>query len=249
MQELVEQAAVRPGCPWYDMYQKWGPANVKWCEERLCQVVQEPANTWSNLGYLIFALVIIFVARKAIKRYSTFYGVTLFIVGATSLFYHMTNNLLTQYWDFVGMFMLMAVLNTYNLKRLGLARKLGEVGTYLAIFILFNLIFFLFAHFGLNVQSLVGILVVFLASLEVLCRKKGEFDGSKVPIKHFAISGAIMLSAALFSAADAKRLICDPHNHMLQGHAIWHILSSIGLFWAWIYYRQFPWYGYRKSSE
>ena len=34
-----------PGCPWHALAE-FGQANVKWCEQRLCAWVNEPANAW-----------------------------------------------------------------------------------------------------------------------------------------------------------------------------------------------------------
>lgn len=37
----------------------------------------------------------------------------------------------------------------------------------------------------------------------------------------------LILSAFLFWALDFRKIwICDPHNHLFQGHAVWHILSG-----------------------
>jgi len=35
--------------------------------------------------------------------------------------------------------------------------------------------------------------------------------------------------AICFSGADVSRLYCDPHNHWVQGHAIWHVFSGVGM--------------------
>src|SRR5262245_13387782 len=46
---------MNPECPWVGLREWGGLPNVKWCEETLCAVVAEPANTWSNLAFLIGA--------------------------------------------------------------------------------------------------------------------------------------------------------------------------------------------------
>ena len=45
-----------PGCPWFESVQTYGVPNVKWCENTLCSIVNEPANAYSN-----FLFVMIFV--------------------------------------------------------------------------------------------------------------------------------------------------------------------------------------------
>src|SRR5205823_851454 len=54
-----------PGCPWWDLHERFGEPNVKWCEERLCAMANEPANTWSNLGYLVVGAAIFAAASRA----------------------------------------------------------------------------------------------------------------------------------------------------------------------------------------
>jgi hypothetical protein len=50
---------------------------------------------------------------------------------------------------------------------------------------------------------------------------------------YFFTSIALAIVAITFSILDHKRIFCDPDNHWVQGHAIWHIIASImfiGLF-------------------
>lgn len=39
----------------------------------------------------------------------------------------------------------------------------------------------------------------------------------------------LLIAAAVCSALDAARIWCDPHDHLVQGHALWHLLSAISL--------------------
>ena len=59
---------LKEGCPWVELRQVGGLPNVKWCEETLCSVVAEPANTWSNLAYLVVAVLIYLAARNESQR-------------------------------------------------------------------------------------------------------------------------------------------------------------------------------------
>ena len=55
----VKEFTIEPGCPWYEAQQSYGAPNVNWCEPTVCSVINEPANTWSNLPYLLVSLVLI----------------------------------------------------------------------------------------------------------------------------------------------------------------------------------------------
>jgi hypothetical protein len=48
---------------------------------------------------------------------------------------------------------------------------------------------------------------------------------------------AALAAGGVFSALDVTRTWCDPHS-LLQGHAIWHVLSAICLGFAFLHYRQ-----------
>ena len=109
-----------PSCPWYDITEKTGAPNIKWCEETLCQWVSEPANTWSNLGYIIVGVFIIYLANKH-KHNSNLkqFGPIVIFMGAMSLFYHQSNFYGSQILDFVGMFFFVGWAIGQNLIRLG----------------------------------------------------------------------------------------------------------------------------------
>ena len=63
------------------------------------------------------------------------------------------------------------------------------------------------------------------------------------PMKMFFIALAFLVLAAIFSLSDVKRWLCDQapdstalfrsDNHYIQGHACWHVFSSIGVFFIW----------------
>ena len=79
-------------CPWFPQAESWGGPNVKWCEETLCHWISEPALTWSNLSYILVAIVITYLSFKnkddiKLKQF----GPIIFFMGAMSFFYHLSN--------------------------------------------------------------------------------------------------------------------------------------------------------------
>ena len=62
-----------PACPWTPMRELGGLPNVKWCEDTLCSWVSEPANTWSNLAFLVTAAVLFQATRKETSRTERFW--------------------------------------------------------------------------------------------------------------------------------------------------------------------------------
>ncbi len=224
-----------PGCPWYSMYESWGPANVKWCEQTLCSIVNEPANAWSNFAFIIAGLFYWnkFRTKNQDVAWLAMSGV---IMGVFSFIYHATNNALTQYFDFFGMYVFLFFIITLNYARLkGLPGKAFRVPYWSAVLAMsFATPIFRKIGFPIQLLILVGVLVVF--ATERACISKGK---AKSHLKHFIGMGVFFGIAISFSMLDVTRILCMPDNHFIQGHALWHIFSSLGMIAA-IHHYQLP---------
>ncbi len=108
----------QPGCPWHQLAEDYGHPVVKYCEETLCSWISEPANTWSNLGFLVCAIVLYKWSRgkDPLLRYFPW---AMLIMGAGSFYYHMSNTYITQVADYIGMYVLVYWFVLINLRRLG----------------------------------------------------------------------------------------------------------------------------------
>lgn len=225
-----------PMCPWYELAELTGAPNIKWCEETLCQWVSEPANTWSNLGYLIVALLIIFHSHKT-KQGSACrqFGFTIFAMGVLSFTYHLSNFYLTQLLDFLGMFLFLGWAigcNLIRLKKLKLERLIGFIVAFSAVLsALVHLMYKFEIHF--QILILIGALVIIL--MEFLAR-----DRQNIRYHWLAFSLLFLVLAFAFSISDVSRIWCDPSQHLWfsQGHANWHWLSAIAMIGVYRHYSQ-----------
>lgn len=225
-----------PECTWTPLREWGGLPNVKWCEETLCSVIAEPANTWSNLAYVFVALGLFLYTRRDTNRTLRFWAPAAFVVGMTSLVYHATVAFVTQVLDFWGMYFFFALVLLLNLLRLGKVAKETFFRTlYVTIFGLTALTVAV-AKMHLPVQGIVGVMIVLILITETLASR-----ASSGPVNHrwLAASLVFIAVAAAFSASDASGARCDPQDHVFQGHAIWHVLGSISLGLAHFHYRQF----------
>jgi len=225
-----------PGCYWYDAAEKFGAPNIKWCEETLCHVITEPANTWSNLAYIIIAIIMFFITRKMKSKSLRFAPYAMFLMGAGSFYFHMSNFYVSQVIDFVGMFIFVHWLVAINLIR---AKKfnLKKVSLLYIGFMLVNcLVMHLLYLNTTNFQFLIVIAVVLVLYSEYLARKNGSLPSTSKFLKAGFVG---VLIAETFSLLDMSRIMCNPENHVIQGHAIWHLISSIALFLAFLYFTQF----------
>jgi len=113
---------------------------------------------------------------------------------------------------------------------------IGQTGYYI-IFIILNII--------------LGILQYNFDSLSLLMF--GTFTGSYIlfeliilhcaKLKSTIKSGYLYLGLAIFAVAftiwnlDGNKIICSPDNHILQGHAIWHLMMAVSFYCIYLYHR------------
>lgn len=226
-----------PGCFWYDMAEKYGAPDIKYCEETICSFISEPANTWSNLAFVFVGLFIAFHFKNKIKDMSPalrVYGFNAVSVGLTSFLYHLSNNFLTQFFDFLGMYAFGGLLMFYHLEQLKVLSSHGLIRNYLLSFIPFSIVFFGLRTLGLPVQfSVILVALVVLITKIILVRKyRPSFKLFFYTLIPFSI-------AVTSQILDINRIGCDPHNHIFQFHALWHIFNALGMGVLFLYYLNF----------
>ena len=223
-------------CPWYDITEKTGAPNIKWCEETLCQWISEPANTWSNLGYLIVAVMIMYFGIK--HRHNSNmkqFGPVIFFMGAMSFFYHQSNFYGSQVLDFVGMFFMIGWAIGMNLIRLKILNPKHLLR--------FNLILGSLLTGGMHLMYLTGIkfqVIVLGAAFTIIATEYLSHKKQHMNQKWFVCTLFSLMAAFGFSLSDNKRIWCDPSQHgwLSQGHAIWHWIAAISMGCLYLHYSQ-----------
>ena len=234
MEQRAEHV-LNPQCPWYDLKAIRLP-NVKWCEQQLCGWIEEPANAWSNLAYILLGMLMVRLSRGLRSKALRFYGPASMIVGLSSGIYHASNNFILQVFDFFGMYVFCYLLILINFQRLGKEVIKKSFALYWTL-VLGTTALTVAADFAnIPIQGLVLVLIVVILATEF--RVKAT---TKRPYKmrNFFISAALMLIAATFSFLDHKRIMCDPNDHIIQGHALWHVGSALALLFSFLHHKQF----------
>jgi hypothetical protein len=224
-----------PSCPWYEAAEKFGAPNLKWCEETICAWISEPANTWSNIAYFIAAWLVYRIFKHEKVFAGKWLAPTMLFMGAMSFIYHMSNNYLTQIFDFIGMYAFLLIIFIKNLKRIKTSYSTNFLfGTYFSLIVFFTLLMHWMYINQIKFQLIVVIIGGMIAATEWLCFK------SSARAKSYKIYfGAILfiLAAQSFSLMDVNRIMCFPQHPILQGHAIWHVLSATGLYFLSLFYK------------
>ncbi len=218
-------------CPW-DHFE---PASLKFCEQELCSWITQPANTWSNLAFIIAGFVIIHQARKLNQKSKglALIGWTAIFVGVGSFMFHMSGTFMFEVIDQAGMFFISGIMVVFNLNRI---KTLPKKYLYL-IFTTLTVV-----SIGANIiWKPLGIpifglhLTIFLTTeLFLYCRDYGKF---RYKYLHFFVVLFILSFTAW--TLDVQGILCDPENHLINGHSIWHVLNSFCIFYIYKFYRQF----------
>jgi hypothetical protein len=211
------------------------PPNVRWCEENLCSIVTAPANTWSNLAYVLVGLVMWVAARRLGRSDLRFYGPAAIVVGLFSLVYHASYTFFFQFFDFVGMFVFLDLVILVDLDRLGRIAPKSQLRSWLILVAVSSALVPPLFFAGIPIQLLVVVSIAVWVALEVaLLRTRGG------PGRLLWLSLALSAAAGLFSASDVTRVLCDPRNHFFQGHATWHVLTACSFYALFRHHEQLP---------
>jgi hypothetical protein len=222
-------------CPWYDLKSLRLP-KVKWCEEELCSWVESPAMAWSNLGYIAVGLIMIALSKNLKSRPLRFFGYGAIIVGLSSLAYHVSNSFALQIFDFFGMYVDCYLLLFINLQRLGKNVLKGSFKKYWAAVTLTTALTVAFDFTTFPIQGLVFVLILGIVATEFMNWKAKK---SPYSLGFFFASLVSMTIAISCSILDVKRVFCNPMDHLIQGHALWHWFGSIAMLFSFLHYRQF----------
>jgi len=231
----MEVPSLAPQCPWYELSEMAKP-NVKWCEASQCSWITEPANTWSNLAFVFAGMIIWYLARKKGQKSLALFGPVAIFVGACSFVYHMSYTMVLQTFDFIAMYAFVGILLIFNLRRLEKISKERQTPFFIGLVLACTALFMVFYALQIPMQIIVAVLVVAFIATEFMARKRLT---TKPNSKHFIIAFASLGVALTFTLLDVTRTWCDPNNHVVQGHALWHVFNSITIFFIYKYFEQF----------
>lgn len=223
-----------PGCPWSG----FTPPNVNWCEEELCSWVVNPADTWSNAAYVLAGLWMWQAARGRARSDLALFGPAAVVVGVFSGIYHASYTYALQLFDFAGMYLFCCLVIALNAVRLGWITRARRLRFYLAGVVLFTAATPAVFETGVPIQGLVLLLILFAVGQEWALSRRAA--AARVRYGAFFVALLLLGAGAAFSALDVSRTWCDPANHWLQGHALWHVLSASALLALFHFYAALP---------
>ncbi len=231
------EVSIPEQCPWHDGQMHYGTPNVDWCEPTVCAWINEPANTWSNLPFLLVGL---WMWKKIKNPMVKSFGFVVFLMGCLSAIYHATNNLLTQYFDFFGMALMTSFILAFIFRRiLQSPQQLKQQKP-------FDQYFWFFMTYSLSVLIFLGLLklpvqmMLLINSVPILFAELYCFFILKrsKKIHWFVLSIVTLVVAQIFAQIDLKRIYCEPTNLVMHGHVVWHSLCAVAMGFAGIFIRE-----------
>ncbi len=162
--------------------------------------------------------------------YALLYAFALLVVGVGSAFFHATLSLRAQFVDVMGMYFVATFALICTLDRLRKLTAAQFIGGYVAM----NAVLAIVLHVAPAMRRLVfGLLVVTVLAIEGVIRRGA---GPHPATKHLVCAAAILSVAFLIWILDYTRLLCQPES-LMQGHAVWHILGAVSVWYLYLYYR------------
>jgi hypothetical protein len=219
-----------PPLPAASPWSGWALPDIKHCEANLSSWIAAPANTWSNLAYVAVG---VWIWRRSARRSALSAGglgpVTL-AVGATSFIFHASYTFAGQVLDYAGMFLLLGWALARGLIRLGALQEKGALRFWAGLVGASLAALFVFRAAGWGVQTIVLVETLALAALELrllIVKRDAPSYGS------FWLMQLLLAAAYACWHLDHTDLACRPNDHLVQFHAIWHVLTAAAFVAAW----------------
>jgi hypothetical protein len=203
-------------------------------------VVRQPANTFSNVGFVAAGLLIAWHASDrrngllAHRRLGTAMACIVVLLGPGSAAMHATQSALGGHLDMLSMYLIAAFAAAYAAMRwlrggipLFVAAFAGGIA-FCEIIGSWNVELPVVMHPG---NAAFASLLVVATALEVVIMLRRETRARHVFA--YASLASILVAFTVWNAT--KTWLCDPRS-LIQGHAIWHLLCAVSAYCLYRYY-------------
>ncbi|MES2621063.1 MAG: ceramidase domain-containing protein [Bacteroidota bacterium] len=238
-------------------WQNWSIAHgnaFHFCEmNRMEELVRQPSNTWSNLGYFLVGLFALtlgihdlkFSERKKsdnfLVRYPVFsimFGLSAIYLFVGSFFFHASLSLFFQKLDQAGLYSVLVMVLTFNLYKIfPIVRVRGKFRSSHALLIAFAvglnyLIYKTLFIIDINILFPALVTIAFLTSCYYLLFISKEHYFTN----YLWAAVSILVLAAIIWILDRTNTVCSPESYF-QGHALWHLFTATSILFIYLYYR------------
>ena len=212
------------GCPWDDFA---SGGTVAFCEARLCAWVVEPSNAWSNLAFLFVSACLLWLCRDRLSTRLGLIPLVAFAMGVGSFAFHATGTRVGEVIDDCAMYGVSCMFISFAVARWrdwSPARTMALFAVLLVVSVVVRVNMTV-----LGIPFFAAQLVAFgVLEIAMVRWRPAPTQGWL-----WAVAAAFALSFAAW-VLDATGLACHPDNHLVTGHAVWHVGTALCLY---LYYR------------
>ncbi len=207
----------------------------EFCEAARTGTVRQPANAFSNTGFVVAGLVIAWQAGRPTalgeiltRPLATAYACVVVLLGPASAAMHATQSAAGGDLDLLSMYLVASFAAGYALTRLLRRGPLFFAQVFLLLVAACQLVGLYpreipVVRFAGNVAF--GLLLITAISIEVRLSRRGP---TRTDLRWGGAALLAMLVAfAIWNAS--QHGLCDPHS-LLQGHAVWHVLGAVSAY-------------------
>ena len=217
------------------------------CERMRPGLIKQPANTWSNLGFVIAGLSMAWSMamgrfqqnRNALTQSSviaTTFSCLAVLLGPGSIAMHASGTKLGSFIDVLSMYLVASFLVAYSSRRVFNLKTI-----YFVLIFCIVLAFCIWAHgqhgYRFYVLSLGNFAFALCLVLTTLLELFVVFV-KRQPLARvwgYASVGSILLAFFIWNMSRTGCPWCVPDS-LLQGHAAWHLLDALSIYCLFRYY-------------
>ncbi len=208
------------------------------CEELSTSGLAQPINSFSSLAFVLLGAVGVIIWLRMKNRKTILesclilvFSITMTFIGVSSFFYHGSLSFIGQFLDIFSMYIFGTLLILGALLR----RRSVTMRKAIVIFIVANIVLGLLQYFYPEARRILFALILLPGIvLEFLpATAGGKFTISRM--KYLLIGlGSLVIAYAVW-LLDQNNIVCWPDS-LIQGHAIWHILTAFASFMIILHY-------------
>jgi hypothetical protein len=216
---------------------------ANFCEAARDGLIRQPANTLSNVGFVMAGLLIAWHARlpgnvgtglSLHRNLVTVIACLVVFLGPASAAMHATQSALGGHFDMLSMYLVASFAAAYAGMRWLRGGTLAFVALLAAGIALCEAVGLSRVRIPVVMTTgnlIFGLLLTTAVVLEVLLMRRAETTATR-PYA-FASLGAILVAFGIWNASRAW--LCAPYSP-IQGHAIWHLLGAVSAYLLYRYY-------------
>lgn len=168
-------------------------------------------------------------SKRFSNSYKLIFILSAVLVGLGSAFYHASLTFWGQFVDVFGMYLFVTLFLVYAWQRLFNISETKTIFSYLTL----NIVFIFFLLLIPETRRFLFALVLLVAlCFEIFVQKRKKIF---IQTRWFYYGLGILAIAFLIWILDITKIFCDPYS-VWQGHAIWHVLGAVAIFFLYVYF-------------